>query len=127
MIKIVEVEVVDKPNKNGRIYTKEVMQKAIDEYRPAMVACEAVGKFWVGNETLDVRPIWPFLTLDMFIKADKVYAKIESLNSPTGLLLESNFEQFYFAISGIGDLDDEKVKNFQLTGILAVYKNNLTK
>jgi hypothetical protein len=110
-----EILRVDVPNENGRIYTREVIEAAID--RAKFPIPGTIGMVF------DIAPIsQSHVTNQIWIEPDgRVMADIKILENPIGRslrqLLEPVHDHFTFRIAGTGDLVDGKIANFNFNSI----------
>jgi len=113
------------PNKNGRIYPKEVLQKAIDDFKEG----EMFGRIGMQGDTLPVA----FSEVSHIIDSlkltgdDNFEAEITVLDTPNGKLLSEMMKSgdIVFRMCGMGDgqkNDDDimVIEDFDLISVNAV-------
>ena len=101
--------VIDKLNRNNRIYPKEVMEKAISEYRKQIDEKRSLGE-------LDPQPEYSiFLTnashivTDLRIEENNLVADIDILTTPRGIELQRRLDSnsIEFVTRGLGKFGKE--------------------
>ena len=107
---------IGQPNINGRIYPKEVVEKAIEECQKR----EMLGAYPNSNETeIPVKKI-AFKVSSLNIEKNELIADIEILETPAGKALKVLQDMVYVTI-GVGTIKDGIVQDdFKLTGFSAV-------
>lgn len=128
---------LDTPTKNGRIYTKEVMEKAVNEYNKSIAERKALGEIYVkGSDrvydtTVDLSNV-SHIVDKLEIVDDKVIAEMTVLNTPRGddLIKLHNNELIAFRPRGTGELTsnaaegNNTVSNYTMISIDAMLKTD---
>jgi hypothetical protein len=85
-----EILTIDKPNKNNRIYTREVVEKMLKTFKPQADSKRLMVSF---NESLtlnlDITKAAGIVN-DIKIEGDKLVADIELLHTPAGLKMQES-------------------------------------
>lgn len=113
------VMVVDKPNLNGRLYSREVFQKALTEYEDKYVKeRRALGEMDVGIEPVVHLDRVSHMIASFSWDKTSLNAEIEILDTPQGRVLKELLEKglaFNVVPRGIGSL-----KKNEETGVYEV-------
>jgi hypothetical protein len=121
-------EGLDLPNKNGRIYTREALEKAIAEWEGK----EMLGTIGMppNDRPVDINMVSHIIT-NLHIDGDKVTGTIKVLDTPLGIelqkLIDSKTVEVAYRSAGRGDLlkqedDTYIIDNYCITSINAVDK-----
>lgn len=118
----------DVPNQNGRIYPKEVIQKALEKYNEQIAKGLAFGP--IGDGELKFREV-SFKVTSAVLEEDKVIVQIETLNTPAGKLLEmvQDFGEVALVPSGTGSVTEDELgydrvnNDYVLTGFSVAHNN----
>lgn len=117
--KTIEILTVDVPNKNGRIYPKQVVEEAIKKCN-----YERFGTIGVQSDFP-----WPNLfdvacnIKNLRIEDSKLIGDMQTLTTPKGLMMESlmNETELGFVVCGLGDVSETgEVSNFSLTSVSVI-------
>lgn len=134
IVKNLPATILNRENQNGRIYSTEVVQKAIDNAKIPLETKQLLGK---PNEHPDGSFIAPseasHVITKMYIKPnvryiiegkeevnDMLFMDWEVLNTSNGRDLRALFEaecSIGLSIRGLGDLEGRYVKNYEILGI----------
>lgn len=101
---------IDKPNKNGRIYPKEVVKKAIDEYNQQEIK---VGEIEPEQNKIAVQLSNVGCKInDIRIKGDRLECDIESISERLGELSPEDLE---VRMRGLGNINEnQEVENLHI-------------
>lgn len=104
------VGLVDKPNKNGRIYPRGVMDKAIKDYRKQIDEKRSVGELNPQFDPTTVLTNVSHIITDLLIEENNLVADVDVLTTPRGLILQDMLEShnIEFVTRGLAKLDKEK-------------------
>lgn len=107
---IVEVEKLNTPNRNGRIYTTSLANKIVEEFEklpsrscigePADTYRDSMIKFSDASHVVT----------KMWVEEDRLMAEVEFLSTPTGKVLQSVQESggvLTFRLAGVGWVEDD--------------------
>lgn len=113
---------IDRPTANGRIYSREVVNKMIEGFQPKIDQGIAVAATLDNtNYDLNLQNVGAKVE-ELCIIGDNVVALMDTLPTPMGQVWESMVEDMHFTISGTGTLEDNKVTEFSLSYVAAVPK-----
>ena len=121
---------LDIPNKNGRIYTKECMKKAIADTKKLIEEKRFLGELEQPQYTdINLSNVSHMIT-DLRIEENKIVADIQVLKTPKGFLLQEMMDakEIEFVQRGLGKIGkDNIVTDYTLIAIDAVraYHKNL--
>jgi hypothetical protein len=106
----------DKPTKNGRIYSKETLQKAVLEYKKKVDDGKAIG--FLGENSTNLSATSHRVT-DIKIVNDDVIAEISILPTLAGdsLLKLFKSQELSFEIRGTGRIDDSTIRDLNIESI----------
>jgi hypothetical protein len=110
-LKDVQLKTLDVPDINGRIYPKDVIQRAIDKLEENILGL-------IGFQESIVFSLADaaFVASDLHLDGSALLANIKTLDTPAGRaaedLLKDDFENLQFAVAGLGNVDDGVVSNF---------------
>ena len=116
--KVVKIVDLDTPNKNGRIYTKQTMEEAIEKAKLPMIGLLGMPE---GSSVQLTRA--SHAVEQLYIKDGAVFAKVSVLKTPAGQVVEQllNEDKVAFRLAGVGNVaDDGTVTNFSITTVSAV-------
>jgi len=115
--KTIELLTCDKPSRNGYIYPKEELQKAIDKYQEKIDAGEAFGTLGLNpSGVMDLESVSHKVT-EIYFEDNKVIAKIEILDTPSGNSAMKMFDGLSLSSIGYGKLNDEnEINDYDLYG-----------
>lgn len=118
----------DKPNKNGRVYPREVLQAAlanIDQNRPLLgqIDADPTGK-------LDLDKVSHLVT-NLRLEGNDLTAEIQILETPKGKELQKMLKEAVFRPSGEGQVHDNPdgthvVYDYNITAVNAILKKDAT-
>ena len=123
-------QLLDSPNKNGRIYTKECMKKAIADTKKLIEEKRFLGELEQPQYTgINLSNVSHMIT-DLRIEENKIVADIQVLKTPKGILLQEMMDakEIEFVQRGLGKIGkDNIVTDYTLITIDAVraYHKNL--
>ena len=107
---------IDKPNFSGRIFTREVVEKAIEEVSEEQL----IGSFESYMITSKVCNV-AFLVSNFQIRDEDLWADIELLDTPSGRKLkEKKISEVHFSLVGGGLLSSKYVTDFDIIGVEAI-------
>ena len=90
------VDVVDKPNNNGRIYSKEIWESEIARLKEHLEAGDLYGTsdkdYFDADYTVKIGEVSHIVT-DLKVVGSDLTANIEILDTPRGKLLQEMFDQ----------------------------------
>lgn len=114
---------IDRPTANGRIYSREVVNKMIEDFQPKINEGTALAAALTRSDdySLDLQNVGAKVE-ELCIIGDNVVALMDTLPTPLGRTWESMVEEMHFTISGTGTLEDNKVTKFSLRYVAAVPK-----
>lgn len=107
---------VDTPTANNRVYTKDVLTKAFDEF---LKDNKEVKLYHDSNYTGG-------LLKEYAINSDKyINLKVETLNTPDGKLLKDLLDKYQLTICGVGCVDENNVikDNFKIVNLFVDLKS----
>ena len=112
------LEKADTPNKNGRIYPKQLLEKIANQKG-------VYGYFIDRNHEPEIQTISDIShKIDrLFIENDSLYAEISVLNTPNGNLLKEHLENTVFVLNGFGKIDSNQkldCDSYKLVSVNAV-------
>ncbi len=121
---------VDHPNSNGRIYTKNVIEKVIAKFNRG----STLGELWTGDKRADMMVRFANAShevKDIYLEGDYLKADVLPLLTPQGKILKSLLDSnaaISFRPFGIGDGEVEEIngksifviKTYNLVGIDAM-------
>ena len=118
------IQVADKVNFNGRIYSLEILNCVVDDAKRN--GGPILGK--IGMDHIDWRnglslSQTSHIIKDLKVKDDTLIADIEILETPEGKRLKElmKFEKMVYRMAGVGEVDENgMVLNYKLTSINAV-------
>lgn len=118
----------DVPNRNKRVYSKELLEKAVQDYQEKIQSKTAFGYLDNNSGLSNVS----HLVTSLELKEDMLVAEIETLNTPDGKILKKLIEdnsRISFSTFGRGDgvVDDNcilAIKNYKLNYINVSFKEN---
>lgn len=117
---ISQLETLDKPNLNGRIYTKECIEKCIADTKPIID-----GRRFIVRTPYSTAPVGIGTKLE--IVGDKLIAEIELLDTDVGKLTRAAIDSgrnCQFSMVGRGTVVDGVVKNYSMDHISCDYRGN---
>jgi hypothetical protein len=117
---IVQILQLDKENLNGRIYPREMMEKAIKEWQDRPVLGQ-VGMSEYDQGTPDLSKVSHYIT-DLRIENDALIGNVKLVENPNGLALAAMISsgEIVFRPSGTGKILNGIVADYQLTAVNAV-------
>lgn len=122
-------ELLDTPNRNNRIYTKECMEKAIADTKKLIEEKRFLGELQPQDRNINLSNVSHMVT-DLRIEENKVMAEIQVLKTPRGIILQEMLDakEIEFVQRGLGKIGkDNIVTDYTLIAIDAVrpYHKNL--
>ena len=116
-------ELLDSPNRNGRIYTRECMEKAIEGVKKLIEEKRFLGELEIPHDTIvDLSNVSHMVT-DLRIEESKIVADIQVLKTPKGIILQEKIDANEVEIvqRGLGKIGkDNIVTDYELIAIDAV-------
>ncbi len=97
-----------KPTANGTVYSREDMERAIEEFKKEGKHFGKIGQdYWEDFDHPTPMKDWSHEIVSIDIEKDKygnenVFGTIDTLGTPNGKIVEEIMEQSAFAIRGIG-------------------------
>lgn len=90
------LQCANKPNANGRIYPRDILQREVDRYKEVIAQNRALGELdhppeedWERDDPLAVRlDRASHVIRDIRMEGDEVYGEVEVLPTPAGQILE---------------------------------------
>jgi hypothetical protein len=121
-------EGLDLPNKNGRIYTREALEKAIAEWEGK----EMLGTIGMppNDRPVDINMVSHIIT-NLHIDGDKVTGTIKVLDTPLGIelqkLIDSKTVEVAYRSAGMGNIIEQEdgtciVEDYHITSVNVVNK-----
>lgn len=112
---------LDKPNKNHRVYPKEVMRKAIREYNKVIEKKRSFGECYSNelNCEIDIKKVSHLVT-DIKIVDDEVVCGINLLTTPHGKMVKELFEsnvKLGLMPRGFGNIKNGVVSDYTLVSV----------
>jgi hypothetical protein len=118
----------DVPDRNGRICSKNVLKKAIDDYQEKIEQKKSIG--FLGYGDVDINNLKNASHLVTSLKTDEngnILADIEFLSTDAGKIakniIKNNMSNFSMRVIGFGDIIDNKVENANITSINCILNN----
>jgi len=104
----IQLQQLDTPNKNQRVYPKEVMQKAIDEINSS-------GRPLFGTIGITDGPAIPlcdvaFTVNNLRVEDDYIVADAKILNTPKGEVLKEIVSSMSYRTAGVGNVENGVVQ-----------------
>ena len=115
---------LDTLNKNGRIYTTESVNKAIQEANDKSEKGQLLGELGYGNVVdIDLKNVSHKIS-ELKIEDNSVVGEIEILDTPSGNKLKDILDQVVFRPRGTGNINDKgEVENFKIISFDAISKH----
>lgn len=124
-------QLLDSPNRNGRIYTKECMEKAITDTKKLIEEKRFLGELLEQSQYTGINlSNVSHMVTDLRIEENKIAVDIQVLKTPKGILLQEMMDakEIEFVQRGLGKIGkDNIVTDYTLIAIDAVraYHKNL--
>lgn len=120
-----------KPTANGTVYSKEEMERAIEEFKKEGKHFGKIGQdYWGDFDHPTPMKDWSHEIVSIDIEKDKygnenVFGTIDTLGTPNGKIAEEMMKQSAFALRGIGCTGElGKVKGLKIISIDLVPRNS---
>lgn len=116
----VKIQKLDEPNKNGRIYSTDVIKAAIEKINNQAV----MGTIGMPEgPSMNIAKV-SHVVANLTIEDGYLVGDLTILKTPMGEELSKMLDEMVFRTIGIGNIsDDGEVTNFQISGICAIHKD----
>ena len=126
-----EILVTDQYNKNGHIYSKEMMEQAIKEFneREHPMVCELNARVENGYfAPVDIFEVSHEVT-DLKLEGDKVFATMKVLDTPKGKIMQEilslpDHEYVFRPYGTCRSLCDGIIEDYTLLGVAMLHKDD---
>jgi hypothetical protein len=112
--------VADVPTINGRIYSRAVLQSAIDQYQERIAVRRAFGEYWTNQvrPTVDLSSVTHHVTRLQLLDDGSLESDIETIDTPQGRSLELVPRQrLHSSLRVFGHVNDGHVQNVEIIAV----------
>lgn len=116
----VQIQKLDAPNKNGRVYSTEVIQEAIKAKGDNPI----LGTFGMPETSLVNLTDVSHVVRNLTIEDGYLVGEVTVLKTPRGEILEKVLDEMVFRTSGTGNVDDDgNITDFHILTVAAIHKD----